>query len=120
MITKVLPCLLTTVLLSGTVAHAAEQQSQTAPRAAAQQPQNTARGPALDLNSASVTELESLPGIGRRTAERIVEHRQKNGGFKKIEELMNVKGIGEKSFLKLKPLITVAPPKTEKAGGGTR
>ena len=73
---------------------------------------------ALDLNSASVAELEGLPGVGRSTAERIVEHRQKNGAFKKIEELMNVKGIGEKSFLRLKPLITVTPPKTEKAGGG--
>lgn len=73
---------------------------------------------AVDLNTASVADLEGLPGIGRATAERIVEHRQKNGPFKKVEELMNVKGIGEKSFLRLKPLITVAPPKTEKAGGG--
>ena len=44
-------------------------------------------------------------------ATRILEYRQKSGGFKKIEELMNVKGIGEKSFLKLKPLVTVAPVK---------
>jgi competence protein ComEA len=42
---------------------------------------------------------------------RIIEYRQKNGGFKKAEELMNVKGIGEKSFLKMKPLVTVAPVK---------
>ena len=66
-------------------------------------PATSARA-AIDLNSASVADLEGLPGIGRRTAERIVEHRQKNGAFKK-------------SFLRLKPLITVAPPKTEKAGG---
>ena len=45
------------------------------------------------------------------TAQRILEYRQKSGGFKKIEELMNVKGIGEKSFLKLKPLITVSDSK---------
>jgi competence protein ComEA len=76
-----------------------------------------ARAATIDLNTASVADLEGLPGVGRRTAERIVEHRQKNGPFKKIEELMNIKGIGEKSFLKLKPLITVAPPKTEKPGG---
>jgi competence protein ComEA len=70
---------------------------------------------AVNLNTASVDQLADLPGVGKATAERIVEYRQKSGGFKKIEELMNVKGIGEKSFLKLKPLITVAA-KTDKAG----
>jgi competence protein ComEA len=71
---------------------------------------------AVNLNTATVTQLEELPGIGRSTAERIVEYRQKNGGFKKIEELMNVRGIGEKSFLKLKPLIVVTT-KPEKPAG---
>jgi competence protein ComEA len=87
------------------------------PARAQQTPPAAARAAALDINTATVADLEGLPGVGRRTAERIVEHRQKNGAFKKIEELMNVKGIGEKSFLRLKPLIAVAPPKTEKAGG---
>jgi competence protein ComEA len=86
------------------------------PEALAQQPAAMTKGATVDLNSASVTDLESLPGVGRRTAERIVEYRQKNGSFKKIEELMNVKGIGEKSFLKLKPLIAVSA-KAERAGG---
>lgn len=72
--------------------------------------------PALNLNSATIDQLETLPGIGRKTAERIIEYRTKNGGFKRIEDLMNVKGIGEKSFLKLKPLIAV-PPKTDKDSG---
>ena len=70
----------------------------------------------VNLNTATLDQLETLPGIGRKTAERIIEHRQKSGGFKKIEELMNVKGIGEKSFLKLRPLVAVSP-KPDKAGG---
>ena len=49
---------------------------------------------AVNLNSASVAQLQTLPGIGASTAQRIVEYRQKNGAFKKIDELMNVKGIG--------------------------
>ena len=75
----------------------------------------TASNP-VNLNSASVAQLQTLPGIGASAAQRIVDYRQKNGSFKKIEELMNVKGIGEKSFLKLKPLITVAADKGDRAG----
>ena len=71
----------------------------------------------VNLNTATQAQLESLPGIGPSAAQRILEYRQKNGSFKKIEDLMNVKGIGEKSFLKLKPLVSIPPPKTEKAPG---
>jgi comEA protein len=76
----------------------------------------TAASP-VNLNSASVAQLQTLPGIGASAAQRIVDYRQKNGAFKKIEELMNVKGIGEKSFLKLKPLITVGADKGDHAAG---
>jgi len=82
--------------------------------ASAAKPKATASSP-VNLNSASVAQLQTLPGIGGSTAQRIVEYRQKNGSFKKIEELMNVKGIGEKSFLKLRPLITVGVDKGERA-----
>jgi competence protein ComEA len=67
---------------------------------------------ALNLNTATKADLEKLPGVGPAMAQRILDYRQKNGAFKKAEELMNVQGIGEKSFLKLKPLVTVVPPKT--------
>ena len=69
----------------------------------------------VNLNTATTAQLESLPGIGSATANRILEYRTQHGGFKKIEELMNVRGIGEASFLKIKPLVSITPPKTERA-----
>jgi competence protein ComEA len=86
-------------------------------RAAAQEAPTAAGQKTINLNTATIEQLETLPGIGRKTAERIIEHREKVGAFKKVEELMNVKGIGEKSFLKIKPLLSVTPPKAEKASG---
>ena len=81
----------------------------------AQQEQAAPQKATINLNTATLDQLTTLPGIGAKTAERILEYRTKSGGFKKIEELMNVRGIGEKSFLKLKPLITVSAPRTERA-----
>jgi competence protein ComEA len=89
---------------------AAAPAGQEAPRRAAPAAKTSSSGP-VNLNTATVAQLESLPGIGKSTAERILEYRQKSGGFKKIEDLMNIRGIGEKNFLKLKPLITVAAAK---------
>jgi len=69
----------------------------------------------VNLNTATAAQLEMLPGVGPALAQRIVEYRQQSGGFKKVEELMNVRGIGEASFLKLKALVTVTPPRTDRA-----
>lgn len=56
----------------------------------------------INLNSATVEQLQTLPGVGPATAKAIVEHRTKSGKFNRIEEIINVKGIGEKKFQKIK------------------
>ncbi|PID77150.1 MAG: competence protein ComEA [Deltaproteobacteria bacterium] len=61
----------------------------------------------INLNSADVEALAQLPGIGEKTAQKIVEYRKANGKFKKIEDLLNVKGIGQKKFDKLKSLLSL-------------
>ncbi len=63
----------------------------------------------INLNTATAIQIAMLPGIGPKTADLIVQYRQKNGSFKKVEEIMNVRGIGEKTFLKLKSRLTVSP-----------
>ena len=70
-------------------------------------------GATVNINTAPASELQTLPGIGAKTAARIVEYRQKNGPFKKTEELMNVRGVGEKNFLKLKSQVTVTAAKAD-------
>jgi len=61
----------------------------------------------LDLNLATVAELEGLPGIGPSKAEAIAAYRKAKGRFNAVDELLNVKGIGPKMFEKLKPLVFV-------------
>jgi competence protein ComEA len=63
--------------------------------------------PRVDINTASVTELTALPGVGDALAQRIVEYREKQGPFTAPEQLMNVRGIGEKSFAKLRDRLSV-------------
>ena len=61
----------------------------------------------VNLNTATVEQLKSLPGIGPAMAKLIIEHRTKAGKFTRIEEIMNIKGIGEKKFQKIKDRLTV-------------
>jgi len=100
--TRILMAALAAVALS-TAAIAAQGRT-AAPKAVA-----TAAAP-VNLNTASADQLATIPGVGPRMAERIIDYRQKNGSFKKVEDLMNVSGIGEKNFLKMRPLVTVTPP----------
>ncbi len=67
-----------------------------------------AKAPAgkININSAGVHELDALPGIGAVVAQRIVSYRQEHGRFQKAEDLMAVKGIGEKLFAKIRPHIS--------------
>ena len=109
MITRILMAAILGIAVSAAAASA--QNKATTPKAAATVTA-TATAP-VNLNTATVEQLATIPGVGPRMAERIIDYRQKNGGFKKVEDLMNVRGIGEKSFLKMKPLITVTAPKSE-------
>ena len=65
----------------------------------------------IDVNSASVEELMSIPGIGQVMAQRIVEFREKNGPYKSVDDLLKVQGIGEKSLAKLRDRFTVGKAK---------
>jgi competence protein ComEA len=69
-------------------------------------------GKTVNVNTASAAELERLPNVGPALAARIVEHREKNGAFKSAEDLMLVRGIGERSFERLKPYVAVTGPTT--------
>lgn len=62
----------------------------------------------ININQADIETLATLPGIGPKIAERITAYRESNGPFQSVDELINVKGIGEKMLEKIKPLITVS------------
>ena len=89
--------------LSGGTMPALAQKTAADPAAAAK----TAEPAKVNLNSATAEQLATLPGIGAATAKLIIEHRTNAGKFNRIEELLNVKGIGEKKFEAIKDRLTV-------------
>jgi len=64
----------------------------------------------IDLNAATIKELEELPGVGPVTAQRIIDARQKSGRFRRIEDLLAIRGISTKRLEALRPYVTISPP----------
>lgn len=73
---------------------------------------DAATGKKININQASAKELANLPRIGAKVADRIVDYRQSHGSFARVEDLMEVKGIGEKLFVTLKPYLSLSGPTT--------
>lgn len=80
---------------------------------------DAADGPKVDINKATVEELDALKGVSPRIAEAIVKFRDDNGGFTSVEQLNDVKGIGDALFAKLKPLVTCGSEVAPAAAGGS-
>jgi competence protein ComEA len=70
----------------------------------------------VNVNTATQEELEMLPGIGASRARALIDARKQRGGFKRVEDLMEVKGIGEASLEQLRPFVTLEGKTTARAG----
>lgn len=73
----------------------------------ATQPKTPKKIPIVNLNTAGPKELDELPGVGPKLAQRILEYRRGVGKFQRVEELLGVKGVGPKNFAKMKPYLKV-------------
>ena len=73
----------------------------------------------VDLNRATASDLEALPGIGPKLAQRVIEHRMSHGLFTKVEDLRQVKGIGHKKFDRLRPHVLVTNSRSPSRHKGT-
>jgi comEA protein len=63
----------------------------------------------ININTATIAQLETLPGIGPNTAKSIIDFRNRSGPFQRIEELLAIKGISKSKLEKLRPYVTVGP-----------
>jgi competence protein ComEA len=72
--------------------------------------QKTPPATPLDLNSATVEQLEQLPGVGPTIAAAIVRFREKSGPLHRVEDLLAVRGVSKNKLAKLRPYVFVAPP----------
>jgi competence ComEA-like helix-hairpin-helix protein len=70
----------------------------------------------LDLNSSTAEELQQLPGVGPGMAKAIVDFRQKSGPFRRVEELLAIRGITKQRLEKIRPYVKIVPPDSKKPG----
>lgn len=74
----------------------------------------------IDLNAANEKELEELPGVGPTTAQAIINFREKSGRFKRVEDLLTIRGISEAKLQKMRPYLTVGPVPAAPAAAGPK
>lgn len=84
-----------------------EEENELALPGATEEPDVQGSEELININTASLEELDSLPGIGPSIAQRIIDYREENGPFQVIDDIMNVSGIGPSTFDQIKDLITV-------------
>jgi len=101
-----IPLVILAAILSTSACATLPRPTKSATQLSSQLPK-TERASAININTASLQELEKLPGVGQGIAERIVAHRQQYGPFRRPEHLMMVRGISDRKFRELRPMIVV-------------